>query len=96
MGPIVSALLKPASDDSGQWAMRNLQHLLQCMVVTVNAVMGNSPQDSTACVVVALEALLQRLTGMADKCASHTVLSGLLSSSAQSMQQHMRKEALPV
>ena len=92
MGPIVSALLVPATKDSGQWAIHSLEQLLQCMVLTVQALLKAGCRNSKAC-TVALEALVQRLIGMAQKCLqSHTAVSALLTNSVQSMKLHIRHE----
>lgn len=90
MGPIVSALLRVAAGDSGQWAVHSLQQMLPCMTLTVKSLMHISPQESTAC-AAAVEALLQRLRGMAQNYANHALLSRLMFSTIQSMQQHIVK-----
>lgn len=92
MGPIVSALLVPATKDSGQWAIHSLEQLLQCMVLTVQALL-KAGRNSKAC-TVALEALVQRLIGMAQKCSSRTAVSALLTNSVESMKLHIGHEGL--
>ena len=88
MGPIVSALLLPATRDSGQWAIHSLEQLLHCMVLTVQALLKAGCRKGKAC-TVALEALVHRLTGMAQKCMSHTAVNTLLTNAVQSMKLHL-------
>ena len=50
-------------------------------------------QNRNAC-TAAVGALLQRLSGMAHKYASHAVVSELLSNAVQSMRNHVGQESL--
>ena len=92
MGPILSALLGPATKGGGGWAVHSLQHLLHCMLLTVRAFRQDECHRRKAC-STALQALLTRLTGMADKHLHDVAIHKLLNDAIESLQ---RFQDLPV
>ena len=85
MGPIVSALLGPATRAGGDWAVHSLQNLLNCMQLTVQAFRQNQSHRSKTC-AAAVQALLRRLRGIGDKHMHNIAIYRPMSNAIQSME----------